>query len=144
MLSEMKLAQRGDLYLPGSSDFMEIAKRENLVLSESERFVAYLVPAINVPAGNPKNIRSLEDLARPRNRFAEDVRRSTFRAGGHLLEITLHETTADLPLLVANDDDEQSAAYQVGGRLVVEIPPERVLVGVGGIADSSVRAGGDG
>jgi molybdate transport system substrate-binding protein len=65
MLSEMKLAQRGDLYLPGSSDFMEIAKREKLVLSESEKIVAYLVPAINVPAGNPKNIRSLEDLARP-------------------------------------------------------------------------------
>jgi molybdate transport system substrate-binding protein len=65
MLSEMKLAQRGDLYFPGSSDFMEIAKREKLVLPESEKIVAYLVPAINVPAGNPKNIRSLEDLARP-------------------------------------------------------------------------------
>lgn len=65
MLSEMKLAQRGDLYFPGSSDFMEIAKRQKLVLSESEKIVAYLVPAINVPAGNPKNIQSLEDLARP-------------------------------------------------------------------------------
>jgi molybdate transport system substrate-binding protein len=65
MLSEMKLARRGDLYFPGSSDFMEIAKREKLVVSESEKIVAYLVPAINVPAGNPKNIRSLEDLARP-------------------------------------------------------------------------------
>lgn len=65
MLSEMKLAQRGDLYFPGSSDFMDLAKREGLVLPETERRVAYLVPAINVPAGNPKNIRTLEDLARP-------------------------------------------------------------------------------
>jgi len=65
MLSEMKLARRGDLYLPGSSDFMDMAKRENLVLPETEKRVAYLVPAINVPAGNPKNIRSLEDLTRP-------------------------------------------------------------------------------
>jgi molybdate transport system substrate-binding protein len=65
MLSEIKLARRGDLYLPGSSDFMDIAKRENLVLPETEKRVAYLVPAINVPAGNPKNIRTLEDLARP-------------------------------------------------------------------------------
>jgi molybdate transport system substrate-binding protein len=65
MLSEMKLARRGDLYLPGSSDFMDMAKREKLVLAGTEQRVAYLVPAINVPAGNPKNIRSLEDLARP-------------------------------------------------------------------------------
>ena len=65
MLSEMKLARRGDLYLPGSSDFMDMAKREKLVLAGTEKRVAYLVPAINVPAGNPKNIRSLEDLARP-------------------------------------------------------------------------------
>jgi molybdate transport system substrate-binding protein len=65
MLSEMKLARRGDLYLPGSSDFMELAKRERLVLPETEKWLTYLVPAINVPAGNPKNIRSLEDLARP-------------------------------------------------------------------------------
>ena len=65
MLSELKLARRGDLYLPGSSDFMDMAKRENLVLPETEKRVAYLVPAINVPAGNPKNIRTLEDLTRP-------------------------------------------------------------------------------
>lgn len=65
MLSEMKLARRGDLYVPGSSDFMELAKRETLVQPETERRIAYLVPAINVPAGNPKNIRTLEDLARP-------------------------------------------------------------------------------
>jgi len=65
VLSEMKLARRGDVYLPGSSDFMELAKKEGLVVPESERRVVYLVPAINVPRGNPKNIRSLEDLARP-------------------------------------------------------------------------------
>lgn len=65
MLSEMRLARRGDLYLPGSSDFMDLARRQKLVLAATERRVAYLVPAINVPAGNPKNIRSLEDLARP-------------------------------------------------------------------------------
>ena len=65
MLSEMKLARRGDLYIPGSSDYMDLAKREKLVVPDAEKLVAYLVPAINVPAGNPKNIRSLDDLARP-------------------------------------------------------------------------------
>jgi len=65
MLSQMKLTGRGDIYFPGSSDFMEKAKEEDLVLPESERTVVYLIPAINVQKGNPKNIQSLEDLARP-------------------------------------------------------------------------------
>lgn len=65
MLSQMKLTDRGDIYFPGSSDFMEKAKKEDLVLPDSERIVVYLIPAINVQRGNPKNIQSLEDLARP-------------------------------------------------------------------------------
>jgi len=70
MLSQMKLTGRGDIYFPGSSDFMEKAKKDGLVLPESERTVVYLIPAINVQKGNPKNIQSLEDLARPDVTFA--------------------------------------------------------------------------
>ncbi len=65
MLSELKLVRRGDLYFPGSSDFMERAKRQRLVRPETERRVVYLIPAINVPVSNPAKIRRLEDLARP-------------------------------------------------------------------------------
>jgi molybdate transport system substrate-binding protein len=64
-LSQMELLHRGDIYFPGSSDFMELAKRKGLVDPKSEVRVVYLLPAINVRRGNPKNIRSLEDLARP-------------------------------------------------------------------------------
>lgn len=64
VLSQMRLAKKGDLYFPGSSDFMEIAKRERLVLPETEKMVAYLIPAINVQKGNPKGIQSLKDLTR--------------------------------------------------------------------------------
>ena len=70
VLSQMKLGKRGDLYFPGSSDFMEIAKRENLVYSDSERIVVYLIPAINVQKGNPKGIHSLQDLTRNGIRLA--------------------------------------------------------------------------
>src|SRR4030042_4687681 len=70
VLSQMKLGKRGDLYFPGSSDFMEIAKRENLVYTDSERIVVYLVPAINVQKGNPKGIHSLQDLTRNGIRLA--------------------------------------------------------------------------
>jgi len=37
VLSQMKLTKRGDLYFPGSSDYMEIAKKQGLVLPDSER-----------------------------------------------------------------------------------------------------------
>lgn len=65
VLAQMKLAGKGDIYFPGSSDYMEIAKREQLVYPETERQVVYLVNAINVQRGNPKNIRQVRDLCRP-------------------------------------------------------------------------------
>jgi molybdate transport system substrate-binding protein len=70
VLSQMKLSKKGDLYFPGSSDFMELAKREGLVFPESEKIVVYLVPAINVQKGNPKGIRSLKDLTKAGLRVA--------------------------------------------------------------------------
>lgn len=64
LLSQMKIAGRGDIYLPGSSDYMERAKRDGLIVGETENIVAYLIPAINVQKGNPKGITGLKDLAR--------------------------------------------------------------------------------
>lgn len=65
VLSQMKLARQGDVYLPGSSDYMEKAKRDGDVLVDTERVLVYLVPAINVRKGNPHGIRTLRDLTRP-------------------------------------------------------------------------------
>lgn len=65
MLSQMKMAREGDLYIPGSPDYMVMAERDGVVHPESVKVVAYLVPAILVQHGNPKNIQSLADLARP-------------------------------------------------------------------------------
>jgi len=70
ILSQMKLSKRGDIYFPGSSDFMELAKKENLVYPESEKVVVYLIPAINVQKGNPKGIKSLKDLTKKGLRVA--------------------------------------------------------------------------
>ncbi|MFA5516139.1 MAG: molybdate ABC transporter substrate-binding protein [Desulfuromonadales bacterium] len=70
VLSQMKLAKRGDIYFPGSSDYMEVAKRAGDVLPETEKVVVYLVNAINVWRGNPKNIKTLKDLTRPGLRVA--------------------------------------------------------------------------
>lgn len=65
VLSQMKLVREGDLYFPGSSDYMEKAKKDGDVIAETEAIITYLVPAINVHAGNPRNIQTLKDLAQP-------------------------------------------------------------------------------
>lgn len=70
VLSQMSLSKTGDLYFPGSSDYMEKAIEEELVFPETEKQVVYLVSAINVQKGNPKDIRSLKDLCRPGVRIA--------------------------------------------------------------------------
>lgn len=64
MLSEMILSKRGDLYCPGSPDYMELAIAKQAIDAQTVRVVSYLVPAINVAAGNPKGIAGLEDLGR--------------------------------------------------------------------------------
>jgi len=64
MLSQMKLSKQGDLYIPGSPDYMLIAERDGVVYPETVKKIAYLVPAIDVREGNPKNIQSLDDLAK--------------------------------------------------------------------------------
>lgn len=70
VLSQMKLSKQGDIYFPGSSDYMEKAKRDGDVFADTEKVVVYLVPAINVPRGNPHNIRALRDLSRAGLRVA--------------------------------------------------------------------------
>ena len=65
VLSQMILTKKGDIFFPGSSDYMELAKNKGVVLPETEKKVVYLVPAINVQKGNPKKIKSLKDLAKP-------------------------------------------------------------------------------
>ena len=63
VLSQMKIAKEGDLYIPGSPDYMVIAERDRVVDTGTAKIIAYLVPAIIVQPGNPKNIRTLSDLA---------------------------------------------------------------------------------
>lgn len=65
LLSQMELSRRGDVYLCGSPDYIEIGERKKLLIADTDRKIAYLVPAIIVPKCNPKKIKKLEDLARP-------------------------------------------------------------------------------
>jgi len=94
VLSQMKLSKKGDLYFPGSSDFMEVAKRESLVLPNSEKVVVYLVPAINVQKGNPKRIHNLKDLTKEGVRLAI-ANPETVCVGTYAVEIIEKNLTLD-------------------------------------------------
>jgi molybdate transport system substrate-binding protein len=65
VLSQMKISKEGDLYIPGSHDYMIRAVNDGMVYQDTVEIIAYLVPAIIVQEGNPQNITSIEDLARP-------------------------------------------------------------------------------
>jgi len=65
LLSQIELSKQGEIYLPGSPDYIIIGERKGLVIEKSDHIVAYLIPAIITPAGNPAQVRSLADLTRP-------------------------------------------------------------------------------
>jgi molybdate transport system substrate-binding protein len=65
LLSQIELSKQGEIYIPGSPDYIIIGTRKNLLIEKSDQILAYLVPAIITPAGNPAGIQTLEDLGRP-------------------------------------------------------------------------------
>ncbi|KAF5062665.1 Bacterial extracellular solute-binding protein [anaerobic digester metagenome] len=69
LISQMNLTRRGDIFVPGSTVEYQIAQDQGLV-STTPQLVAYHVPVIAVQKGNPKQITSLRDLARPGLRLA--------------------------------------------------------------------------
>jgi len=69
LLNQIMLEHMGDVYMPGSDDFMEKAEKQQAVVPATRKIAAYLVPVINVQHGNPKNVKSLSDMARPKMRI---------------------------------------------------------------------------
>ena len=63
LVSQMNLTKKGDVFMPGSTTEFKTAKSQGLV--NESKLVAYHVPVIAVQKGNPKNITTLADFARP-------------------------------------------------------------------------------
>ena len=61
LLSQIQIVKKGDVYIPASDYYMEITTSKKLV--EKPVTIAFHIPVIAVPKGNPKRITSLEDLA---------------------------------------------------------------------------------
>lgn len=58
LLSRLRLVHQGDLYIPGDIGYLEDAGD----LVEDKTMVAYFVPVILVPEGNPDGVRDIQDL----------------------------------------------------------------------------------
>jgi molybdate transport system substrate-binding protein len=65
ILSQMTLSRSGDVYVAPEQGFMEKAIEKQAVDPKTIKKVAYMVPVIAVKKGNPLNIQTLADLARP-------------------------------------------------------------------------------
>jgi molybdate transport system substrate-binding protein len=63
LLSQMELMQEGDIYMPGATYYFDIAREKGF--TDYEQLIAYHVPVIAVPKGNPANIKSLYDFTMP-------------------------------------------------------------------------------
>jgi molybdate transport system substrate-binding protein len=63
LLSQMELTQIGDVYMPGATAYFDAAREKGFV--EEEELIVYHVPIIAVPKGNPANITTVQDLAKP-------------------------------------------------------------------------------
>lgn len=63
VLTQFSQEQYGDVYIPGSDDFMDKAEGKGAVEKDTRTVLVYLVPMICVPKGNPKGIKGLDDLA---------------------------------------------------------------------------------
>jgi len=70
VLNQMVLSRSGDVYVAPEQRFMESAGEKQAIDPETIKSVAYMIPVIAVPKGNPKDVQTLADLARPGVRVA--------------------------------------------------------------------------
>lgn len=62
LLSNLRIAQRGDLYIAGDESYIELAREKGLIRGAFP--LAQIRPVIAVRQGNPERIRSIRDLLR--------------------------------------------------------------------------------
>ena len=65
VLTNMQLTRTGDIMVPGSQHYMDLAVEKEVIDPKSVAIAGYMIPVIGVQKGNPHNITCLEDLAKP-------------------------------------------------------------------------------
>ena len=63
LLTQMDITHKGDIFIPGGTSDYKTAQEKDLVTEP--QYLAYHVPMIAVQKGNPLNITTIEDFAKP-------------------------------------------------------------------------------
>jgi molybdenum ABC transporter molybdate-binding protein len=111
LLTNIEVSHRGDLYIPADDSYLKTARDKNLI--DETIPLGRMTPVLAVRQGNPKNLRTLDDLLKPDVRVAQgnpdaaaigSVTREALRKSGQW--DALHARTAVYKLTVndvAND-----------------------------------------
>ncbi|MEN6401381.1 MAG: molybdate ABC transporter substrate-binding protein [Armatimonadia bacterium] len=86
LLSQLTFSKRGDLYMPGEDFYLKQASERGFI--SSEKPVGCFEPVLLVQKGNPKGIKTLADLAKPKMKvgLGEPEAAAVGRAADELLK----------------------------------------------------------
>ncbi len=65
LLANMQLTKTGDIMVPGSQYYLDIAIEKGLIDPNAVSIAGFMIPVIAVQKGNPLNIQTIEDLTKP-------------------------------------------------------------------------------
>ena len=69
LLGQIELTRKGDVYIAGDADYIDMAAQKGLV--KSRKTLCYFVPVIMVQEGNPKGLKTLANLTAPGMRIGQ-------------------------------------------------------------------------
>jgi molybdate transport system substrate-binding protein len=154
LLSQMELTEKGDVYMPGSTADFTTAKNKGFIVNESEELIAYHVPVIAVPKGNPAGIESLADLGNEgvkvelgdpsacaigrlsnkiieKNGHNETIYPNVVTRAATVNEIVLHTSLGNVDASIIwedlGDSDELEIIYIPNNQNVIKVVPIGVL-----------------
>jgi molybdate transport system substrate-binding protein len=146
LLNQIELAQIGDVYQPGAMYYFDIAREKSFI--DYEKLVAYHVPVIAVPKGNPANITCLADLTKPglrlamgdpeacaigklgneileKNGIKDGVKENTIARGATVNALIVYVSTEDVDASITWGE---SVLFAPGETDVVEIPGNENII----------------
>ena len=146
LLNQIGLAQMGDVYQPGAMYYFDIAKEKNFI--DHEKIVAYHIPVIAVPKGNPANITCLADLTKPgvrlamgdpkasaigelgnkileKNGIKDAVEKNTIARGATVHALIVYVSTGDVDAAITW---RESVLFALDETDVIEIPGDENII----------------
>lgn len=88
LVAQAELSKTGDLILPGDDTFIDLAREKGLI--DQSVPLARMAPVLAVAKGNPKRVRSLDDLLQQDVRLAQPAPESA--AAGRLVQRALQQS----------------------------------------------------